>query len=72
MVAPDGYYNIYRENKIENILNLKPNGNKSQDSYYPDVCSKAVKNKEGVKSFILSSFPLSTKEYANVIVTKGM
>ncbi|EAL72625.2 hypothetical protein DDB_G0270550 [Dictyostelium discoideum AX4] len=71
LVAPDGYYNIYRENKIENILNLKPNGNKSQDSYYPDVCSKAVKNKEGVKSFILSSFPLSTKEYANVIVTKG-
>ncbi|KAM9984080.1 hypothetical protein ACTFIY_000759 [Dictyostelium cf. discoideum] len=71
LVTPDGYYNIYRENKFENILNLKPNGNKSHDSYYPDVCSKAVKNKEGEKSFILPSFPFSTKEYANVIVTKG-
>lgn len=73
MVSPNGYYNIYRENNFGNILNLKPTAeNKSQDSYYPGVCSNAGKNKDGVTSFLISSFSIFFINYINVIVTKGM
>ncbi|KAK5576002.1 hypothetical protein RB653_007138 [Dictyostelium firmibasis] len=68
-VTPNGYYNIYRDNKFENFLNLKSNDNKSHDSYYPDVCSNAIKNKDGAKIFVGSSFAIFGF-YSNVIVTK--
>ncbi|KAM9960792.1 hypothetical protein ACTFIW_009942 [Dictyostelium discoideum] len=72
LVSPNGYYNIYRENNFGNILNLKPTAeNKSKDSYYPDVCSNAGRNRDGETSFIISSFSVLSKNYLNVFVTKG-
>ncbi|KAM9960791.1 hypothetical protein ACTFIW_009941 [Dictyostelium discoideum] len=72
LVSPNGYYNIYRENNFVNILNLKPTTeNKTQDSYYPDVCSNAGKNRDGETSFLITSFSILSKNYINVIVTKG-
>ncbi|KAM9984081.1 hypothetical protein ACTFIY_000761 [Dictyostelium cf. discoideum] len=71
VVSPNGYYNIYRENNFGNILNLKPTENQSQDSYYPDVCRNADKNKDGETSFLITSFSTSSINYLNVIVTKG-